>query len=88
MYLIFLHVLGLILMCRRASSTDIELLVLRYAVAVLRTIKGILAAGTETRPAARLTGTPTSWRPLHGSQLLFADVITLAARAVSAEDAS
>ena len=37
LYLIFLQVLGLILMMgRRASSKDVELLVLRHEVAVLR----------------------------------------------------
>jgi putative transposase len=37
LYLIFLQVLGLILMmARRVSSKDVELLVLRHEIAVLR----------------------------------------------------
>ena len=61
-----------------------------------RTVKGILAAGTETRPAARPTGDAGAAAHLHGPAQLFADpaaeVITLPVRAdsgdTSAEDAS
>jgi hypothetical protein len=60
-----------------------------------RTIKGILVAGTETRPAVRPTGDGGASAHLHGPLQLFADpiaeVITLPARAggdTSAEDAS
>ena len=65
-----------------------------------RTIKGILAAGTETRPAARPTGDGGAAAHLHGPQSLFADpitppiappiaeVITLPVRADDAQDAS
>ena len=38
-----------------------------------RTIKGILAAGTETRPAARPTGDGGASAHLHGPLQLFAD---------------
>ena len=40
-----------------------------------RTIKGILAAGTETRPAARPTGDGGAPAHLHGPRQLFADPI-------------
>jgi hypothetical protein len=61
-----------------------------------RTVKGILAAGTETRPAARPTGDADAAAHLHGPAQLFADpaaeVITLPVGAgsgdTSAEDAS
>jgi transposase len=61
-----------------------------------RTVKGILAAGTETRPAARPTGDAGAAAHLHGPAQLFADpaaeVITLPVGAgsgdTSAEDAS
>jgi transposase len=53
-----------------------------------RTIKGILAAGTETRPAARPTGDAGAPAHLHGPAQLFADVIALPVRAYGAEDVS
>jgi hypothetical protein len=42
-----------------------------------RTIKGILAAGTETTPAARPGGDAGAQAHLHGPAQLFADVIAL-----------
>src|SRR4051812_5409732 len=42
-----------------------------------RTIKGILAAGIETAPAARPSGDAGAAAPLHGPAQLFADVIPL-----------
>ena len=57
-----------------------------------RTIKGILAAGTEAALAARPTGDPGAAAHLHGPAQLFADpiadVIALPIRAGSTEDAS
>jgi len=57
-----------------------------------RTIKGILAAGTETTAAARPTGDGGAPAHLHGPLQLFAEVITLPVPAdsndSSAEDAS
>jgi len=65
-----------------------------------RTIKGILAAGTEARPATRPTGDGGAAAHLHGPQSLFADpiappiappiaeVITLPVRADDTQDAS
>src|SRR4051812_10741604 len=42
-----------------------------------RTIKGILAAGTETAPALRSAGEGGAAAPLHGPAQLFADVTPL-----------
>jgi len=42
-----------------------------------RTIRGILAAGTETAPAPRLGGDGGAAAHLHGPAQLFADVIPL-----------
>jgi len=65
-----------------------------------RTIKGVLAAGTEARPATRPTGDGGAAAHLHGPQSLFADpiappiappiaeVITLPVRADDTQDAS
>jgi hypothetical protein len=61
-----------------------------------RTIKGILAAGTETRPTVRPTGDAGAPAHLHGPAQLFAnpmpdtgaEVIALPIRAGSTEDAS
>ena len=54
-----------------------------------RTIKGVLAAGTETRPATRPTGDGGAAAHLHGPRSLFADpiaeVITLPVRADSGD---
>ncbi|MGH4019909.1 MAG: IS21 family transposase [Pseudonocardiaceae bacterium] len=46
-----------------------------------RTIKGILAAGTETTPAPRPTGDGGASAHLHGPEQLFADVIALSTAA-------
>ena len=61
-----------------------------------RTVKGILAAGTQTTSAARPTGDGGAPAHLHGPAQLFADpiaeVITLpvpaSSEVISAEDAS
>jgi transposase len=53
-----------------------------------RTIKGILAAGTETAPAPRPTGDGGAPAHLHGQTQLFAEVIALPVRDANAEDAS
>ena len=61
-----------------------------------RTIKGVLAAGTEARPVTRPTGDGGAAAHLHGPQSLFADpvappiaeVITLPVRADDTQDAS
>jgi hypothetical protein len=50
-----------------------------------RTIKGILAAGTETRPAAHPTGDAGAPAHLHGPAQLFADPRTAPATAPTAE---
>lgn len=42
-----------------------------------RTIKGILAAGTETTATARATGDASAPAHLHGPDQLFADTLTL-----------
>ncbi len=46
LYLVFQHTLGLLLLMSRASSTkDVELLVLRHEVAVLRSAKSETTLG-------------------------------------------
>ncbi len=45
-----------------------------------RTIRGILAAGTETEPAPAGTGDGGAAAHLHGPEGLFGNVITLPAR--------